>query len=71
MVCIGTALISDTQNSEIKEFSTTHAYKIKRQAKMKRKNGIFLGSWLVTSLPLYLKSEGVRTDHKQVNTIAT
>ena len=34
---IGTALILDTQNPEITGFSTMHAYKPKRQAKMKQR----------------------------------
>ena len=65
-------LLFDTQNPGILGFSTAHKYKTKRQAKMKRdsrKKWHFC--WLVTRLPLYLKSMGLRTDHKRVKKIET
>ena len=67
-------LLFDTKNPGISGFSTAHAhkYKTKRQAKMKRdsrKKWHFC--WLVTRLPLYLKSMGLRTDHKRVKKIET
>ena len=54
LVSVRTALISDTQNPEICGYSTCQ-----NEAKTEKKI-----CWLVTSLPLYLKSVVVRTDHK-------
>ena len=62
-------LLFDTQDPEISGFSTAHAYKYKtkRQAKMKRRTAEkWYFCWLVTSLPMYLKSRGLHTDHKRV-----
>ena len=60
-------LLFDTQNPEISGFSTAHAYnyKTKRHAKMKQDREKWHFCWLITILPMYLKSRGLRTDHER------
>ena len=70
-------LVSNTQNPEISRFQihrilekitimNAYKYKTKRQAKLKQRQNKIGFCWLVTSLPLYLKSTAVLTDHKRV-----
>ena len=70
---VGKPLVFDTQNPEISGFQLRMRINTKPNCnqKLSEERIKMTFCWLVTSLPMYLKSIGLRTDHTQVQKIKT